>query len=80
MSEIYYKTRITLEVLSEDSIYGNGLNWIVCECAIGNLVMASVIGNEQIRTAEEMTEDLIEAGSEPNFFGIEENQDPGGHA
>ena len=71
---IYYKTTITVDILSENPIAHLPPELIIRECNSGAFVMGDYLEHEQIRTPEEMAEDLIEAGSEPGFFGLEETE------
>lgn len=70
----FYKTTITVVVLTEDLLEGSPLelSTIVSECDEGAFVSHSEYRKSEEVTAEQMANLLKEAGSEPDFFQIEE--------
>jgi hypothetical protein len=73
----FTKTTITLVVLSESPIPDSmELESILNECDEGDYVLLDWGARPESLTKDEMAEALYEAGSEPEFFGIQTEADP----
>ena len=68
----FYKTTITIEVLSEDPIPGGmELNHIYNECMDGGWSMLEV-GKEEVELNEEqMVDECLNHGTDAEFFGLD---------
>jgi len=65
----YYRTKITLEVLSEDPIPRiQDLGSILEDCDTGPYVLGGLDMGSEVLTREEMDRALIAAGSNETFF------------
>ena len=69
----FYKTTVTFTVLSEDPIPPNSnIGGIVDECNVGEYVMHSSTINHEVLNGKQAAEELFNAGSEPQFFKIDD--------
>lgn len=67
----FYRTTITINVLSDRDIIEDDIGTIVSNCDEGDCVMASAeVGRSQI-DGESMARALTAAGSEPGFFQLD---------
>lgn len=64
------RSTITLTVLSEDSIEGRDLGYVIESCDTGDCVLASTTFQELNLSGKEMADALYAAGSEPGFFRL----------
>jgi hypothetical protein len=67
----FYRSRITLTVLSNRPVDGMELGAIIYECEEGDMVLGDVSLDTQSLTREQMNTELVEAGSDPSFFDEE---------
>jgi len=74
MTRKFYRTIVHFEVLSEDAPVGDdvSLETIAAECDTGNWSGRFLDNTEEELTAPEMARALIEQGSDPEFFQLEE--------
>jgi hypothetical protein len=66
----FYKTIVTIEILSEEPIGNPDLEEIQYQTTEGHWSGVCDISSVQELTAEEMSKALIAQGSDPQFFGI----------
>ena len=68
-----YKTIITVEILSEDSLEGfdGDLECVNNEITNGDWSGRVVVGSSELVDDETMAKLLISQGSDPGFFGLE---------
>src|SRR5271157_3893202 len=70
----FYKTTITLEVLSEDEIPDStDIPNIIDECLEGAYSLRILSATETILNGKETADALLEQASDPGFFGVDEN-------
>lgn len=73
---MFYKTRFVLIVLSESPcVDGMELSEVITEADTGSFVMNITEALTEEVDVDEMRTLLIDAGSEPGFFGIDEDED-----
>ena len=70
----FYKTVVCVTVLSEDEPWSGDLSWLSYDVTEGDCVGAGVDVSSEEVTAERMVTLLEEAGSDPSFFDIEEEE------
>jgi len=69
----FYKTVITLEVLSEEPLEDVPLEYIVQQCDEGDFSGDWNITESQELTGKEMAQALVGQRSEPEFFNLDED-------
>lgn len=67
----FYKTIVTVEILSEDEIHPSSLSEISEQIESGDWSGAWDISSVEILSSEKMAQALIDQGSDPSFFQIE---------
>lgn len=67
----FYKTIVTIEILSEEPIGNPDLEEIQYQTTEGNWSGVVDVTSEEELTPEEMSKALIAQGSDPEFFSIE---------
>ena len=72
MERKFYRTKIMVEVLSQDPYDPDTINQIAYDIAEGDCSREWDIEETQELTAKECAEALIAQGSDPEFFGIDE--------
>lgn len=71
---IFFKTVIQVEVLSEDQPVDDlDLRQIAYEIMDGDCVGASSLISKKELTGKECADELYELGSEPEFFGLDDD-------
>lgn len=71
----YYVTTMTVRVLAEDAPWDGGLRWLSHDVTEGEYVGDVLAEETHEVSAKEIAEMLVAAGSEPGFFGIEEEEE-----
>lgn len=71
----FKRTTITLTVLSEESVLGIELGALLEMCDTGPCVLGATDAKEDQLSDTEMSAALIEAGSDPGFFRLDEVED-----
>ena len=66
----FYKTTFKIVVLSEDPIHELDTAGVLEECEAGDLVLQKTDSTAEEMNGEEAAEALYEAGSQPEFFGL----------
>ena len=66
------RSKITMTVLSEDSIEGRDIGYIIESCDTGDCVLHSTEFDEKSISNKQMADALYEAGSEPGFFRLDD--------
>lgn len=74
----FFRSTVTLTVLSDRSIADDALGVILENCDDGDCVLASLEHDEETLTRPEMDEALTKAGSDPSFFPDDDEDDEGG--
>lgn len=70
----FYKTTITVEVLSEEPIpAGVSLEQIAYEAVNGDYSMNTIGTDEVVLNGKQAADALLEQGSDPMFFGIDDD-------
>ena len=70
----FYKTTVTIEILSEDEPWDGTLEWLSYDISEGEYVGAGEWRKSEEVTAERMVTLLEEAGSDAGFFGLDERE------
>lgn len=70
----YYKTTIKVEVLSEEEIGGASLEEIARQIVSGDWSGAYEVSSVETLQPDKMALALIEQGSDPSFFGLDDPQ------
>jgi hypothetical protein len=73
MATTYHRTVLTIEVLSEDEPYEGGLEKLSYEITEGSCSGAILDETYEEVTPERMAELLVAQGSDPAFFGLNED-------
>jgi hypothetical protein len=70
----FFVTTVTIKVLSEDAPWDGDLRWLGHDITAEGEFVGDLVGEEVAEVSEaEMAQALIDAGSEPGFFGIGES-------
>lgn len=69
----YYKTTFEIVVLSEEPIIHYGLDEIYDQTMEGDCLLHSVTPKQKIVTSKQMADYCYDAGSEPEFFNLNDN-------
>lgn len=67
----YYKTIVTVEVLSECEIGDSSLEDIASEIHSGEWSGSYNVTSVEVLSPEKMAQALIDQGSDPSFFGLD---------
>jgi hypothetical protein len=70
------RSTITLVVLSEETIEGRDIGYILESCDTGDCVLASTGFEDEDLSGKQMADALKDAGSDPGFFMLD---DAGNH-
>ncbi len=69
----FYATTITLKILSDRDVNNLDLKDLIEESDTGDCVLSILQRDVVELTGEQVAEDLIEAGSDPSFFNLDED-------
>ena len=72
----FYATKVTITVLAEDEPWDGTLDWLKYDVTKGDYVGSGFTTEVTEVSAEQMTQLLIESGSDPSFFGLDESERP----
>lgn len=72
----YYKTRVCIDILSEEPLGDVDLEDIAYEIDQGEWVGGLVEMSEQVVTGKEMADALYAVGSEPGYFRLNDDGTP----
>ena len=67
----FFRTRVTIDVLSEDEPWDGSLDWLSYDVTDGECVGGELHKDVEEVSAEDMVRLLQEAGSDPSFFQLD---------